>query len=92
MEKIKDLFKSFMSCVWLPVSGADKFCHFGAGFIIAVISFIFLPGAWVLIPLVTAAVLKEAIDEYNYGGADFFDLFATILGGVIGIMIMGVIF
>lgn len=63
----------------------DKLLHFIAGMLItALVAVVFARFA----PLaVTVAVLagfaKEAYDEYSYGGWDWKDLFATVLGGVV---------
>lgn len=73
-----------MICNKIP--GKDKTCHFIGGFIIAIAVAYFLNPLYGLVAGVSVGVLKEAMDEYRYGGADFFDLFATILGTVIGIM------
>lgn len=86
-----------ISCTWvyklIPISsGADKVCHLIAGFIIGVISFFVLPGAYALIPILAAGFGKELYDKYvRKTQFDFFDAFATILGGWGALMITGLI-
>ncbi len=66
----------------------DKALHFIAG------SIAYLVGYWLFAPsygLVFAAIagfLKEAYDEFTYGGFDLKDFAATFLGGLTLFMVM----
>ena len=69
----------------------DKILHVIAGFVITLfVGFIAYylcyeyPQGYGILAGVLAGVGKEAFDEYRYGGADFFDLFATIVGVFFG--------
>jgi hypothetical protein len=55
-------------------TGQDKLLHLILGF------FIMVFGGW--ISLLIAAIGKEVWDEYTYGGADYKDFIATIVGGL----------
>lgn len=69
----------------------DKILHFIAGFIITVV-FSYMayiegleyPQAYGITAGALAGACKEAWDEYSYGGGDFFDFFATIVGVFVG--------
>ena len=65
----------------------DKLYHFAAGFIIAVGVTFFYDPVYGLVAGVVAGVLKEAVDEYRYRGADFFDMFATVAGTFTGLVL-----
>ena len=72
--------------------GGDKIAHMLVGLVIGIISVFFLQGSiYVLLPVAVAAVGKEIYDEISYGGFDFFDMFATLVGGWIGIMLTGLV-
>lgn len=64
---------------------SDKMLHFIAGMLItafvAVIAPRFAPLAVTV--AIVAGFAKEIYDEINYGGFDWKDLLATILGGVV---------
>lgn len=64
---------------------SDKMLHFIAGMLItafvAVITPRFAPLAAVV--AVIAGFAKEIRDEIAYGGVDWYDLLATVLGGVV---------
>ncbi len=75
------------------IIGKDKGCHFIAGFIIALLPILFglsfsVFGVLITSPTiaisfgVVAGVGKEVRDFLSYGGFDFFDMFATIIGSV----------
>lgn len=65
----------------------DKILHFIMGWLIA-LSIIPIHGILAgIIALVVAAVGKEVYDQYKYKGFDYKDLIATLLGGVVYIII-----
>ena len=81
-----------MNCKWIPFdNGQDKICHFGVGFIVAIVLSIIISPLVGLIAGVVLGLGKEAYDEYKYGGADFFDLFATISGTASAVLLYGLI-
>lgn len=58
---------------WLTRS--DRILHFRYGLVL---------GFFSILLAVLAAFAKELKDEYDYQGFDWFDLLATILGGLLG--------
>ena len=66
---------------WLN-QNVDKIYHFLAGMMICLISYIFLPMWIAVLIVVVAGLLKEVRDKRSYGMFDWFDLAATILGGL----------
>jgi len=73
------------------VIAKDKVLHVVAGFVITLsVGFIAYylgyeyPQGYGVLAGALAGVAKEAFDEYRYGGADFFDFFATIVGVFFG--------
>ena len=63
----------------------DKLLHFIAGMLItALVAVVFARFAPLAVTVaVVAGFAKEAYDEYSYGGWDWKDLLATIVGGVL---------
>lgn len=60
----------------------DKQAHFIAGFLIALITYLITEDAIIAVFFATAiGILKEIKDQIDYGGFDYKDLIATILGG-----------
>lgn len=74
-------------------NGGDKIAHFIAGLIIGVISFFLIPNSvFVLAPVLIVASLKELYDKYiKKSNFDFFDFFATMLGGWLAIIGSGAV-
>ena len=74
--------------------GQDKVLHFLAGFVVGVFGMFLLPYDFIPYPVVAVvavAVGKEVYDKYiKKTYFDFFDMFATICGGFVGIVSMGV--
>lgn len=69
----------------------DKVKHFILGLIITLlVGFIFSLEYGILVG-VSAGVFKEVWDEYTYGGFDAKDLIATLLGVVVGTLIISMI-
>lgn len=76
------------NCEWIPVKrGADKICHFLVGVLIVVsITLLIDDEIIALSSMASVAVGKELYDYFSYGHYSFFDMFATLLGGVLGLM------
>ena len=88
--------------------GGDKIAHAIAGFVLAVVTFALVAygvfdfgslnlssstGLVTVLTIVIAAVGKELVDLYiRKTKFDFFDMFATILGGWSGIFAVGFYF
>ena len=69
--------------------GHDKILHFFAGLIVGAISMV-LVGVYAIPTVLAVAAGKELYDKFiKKTYFDFFDMFATILGGWFGIMIIG---
>jgi len=76
-----------IKCNWIPVSkGQDKICHFLIGATIAIIVTLLSEPLYGVIAGVVVGLIKELYDHYTYDLFDFFDLFATVAGAVIGVM------
>ena len=68
--------------------GIDKYYHFGVGCVIAlVIAFITSSIIGALFVTAFIGVAKEFRDEFVYGGFSIADIIATILGGILGVLI-----
>jgi hypothetical protein len=75
-----------ISCEKIPMK--DKGCHLIVGFIIGILSALFIDSAFMFLPMLIAGFGKEVYDEYlGKTGFDFADLFSTVIGGTIGIML-----
>ena len=63
----------------------DKMLHFIAGLMIVAVTAIVFPCAanYAVVSAVVAAFFKEAIDEFDYGEWDWWDILATVIGGVV---------
>lgn len=62
----------------------DKLLHFIAGLIIAAFCVITLKwGAWSILPVAIIGAAKEAFDHYTGGKWDWWDLAATVIGGLV---------
>ena len=85
MEKLFSLFAK-LSSSRIPVP-LDKQAHFWTGSILGFISY-FLFGYWALVVVALIALLKEVYD-YNHPNhtADFWDWVATVLGGILGLIL-----
>jgi hypothetical protein len=72
-------------------SKQDKILHFIVGFILGVVGHILTPDSIAMLaPTILFAVGKELFDRYvKKTKFDFFDMFITISGGWIGIMLYG---
>ena len=85
MEKLFSLFMK-LSSPRIPVP-LDKQAHFNSGAILAFVSYFFI-GCWSLLVVALIALAKEAYD-YNHPNhtADVWDWVATVLGGVLGLIL-----
>lgn len=85
---MKKLFSLFMklSSPRIPVR-ADLQAHFWTGSILGFVSYFFI-GCWALVVVALIALIKEVYD-YNHPNhtADFWDLVATVLGGILGLIL-----
>ena len=72
---------------------SDKMLHFIAGLmIVAVTAIVFSCAAtYAIVSSVIAGFYKEAIDEFEYGGWDWWDLVATAMGGFVMQIIIWII-
>lgn len=68
---------------WLNSIGTDKYLHFIAGLIIAALFNITLGMTACIVPVFFAAFIKEFVDGWRYGGADWRDAVATLAGGAV---------
>ena len=64
---------------------SDKMLHFIAGMLITAIVAVIVPrfAPIAMTVAVVAGFAKEIRDEIAYGGFDWYDLLATVLGGVV---------
>ena len=64
---------------------SDKMLHFIAGLMIVVVTAIVFPCAanYAIVSAIIAGFFEEAIDEFDYGGWDWWDIAATVIGGSI---------
>jgi hypothetical protein len=70
----------------------DKFMHFACGFIIAAVLTPFI-GAYSILVVAVIAALKEIYDARHPDKhtADFMDWVATVLGGVVGFVVVALV-
>lgn len=76
--KIYDKVASFLAGIAI-----DKYLHFIAGILIALVFFFLFDMKACIAPVIVAAIAKECIDELRYGGADLADFAYTVVGGAI---------
>jgi len=93
MEALIAKVNAFLSqfCIVCKVP-CDKQMHMLSGFIIAVVLTPFI-GAYSILAVSTIAILKEIYD-YEYKSIhtpDFWDWVATVLGGILGTVIVSLI-
>lgn len=72
---------------------SDKILHFIAGLMIVAVTAIIFPCAanYAVVSAIIAGFFKEAIDEFDYGGWDWWDILATAIGGFVMQIIIWVI-
>ena len=61
----------------------DKWLHVLAGVVLAILVSVFESPAAGLGVAISAGVLKESYDWFDYGRFDFMDMFATCIGGLV---------
>ena len=61
----------------------DKWLHFGAGVLVAAFFAITLHVEWCIAPAIFIGVAKEAFDYATTRTTEWWDLFATVMGGVV---------
>jgi hypothetical protein len=85
MEKLFSLFMKLSSQrIPLPL---DKQAHFWSGAIIGFVSYIFI-GCWAILGVALIALIKEVYDyKHPNHTADFWDWVATVLGGILGLIL-----
>ena len=79
------------NCNWVPVKkGADEICHFLVGFIAAVVVTLLTSQPAIGLGVgATLGVGKEVFDSTKKDNKfDFFDMIATFLGTVLGLMVL----
>jgi hypothetical protein len=85
MEKLFSLFVK-LSSSRIPVS-LDKQAHFWTGSMLGFITYIFI-GCWALVFVALIALIKEVYDyKHPNHTADFLDWVATVLGGILGLIL-----
>jgi hypothetical protein len=85
MEKLFKLLAK-LSNPRIPVP-LDKQAHFFTGFILGFISYIFI-GCWAILLVALIALAKEVYDyKHPNHTADFLDWVATVLGGILGLIL-----
>ena len=83
---MKKLFEKVRA--WLAVIPQDKLWHVIAGLIVGSFFAIVLPTEAPVVPVIFAGALKEFIDDWRHGDADWRDFLATVAGGgVIQVMV-----
>ena len=70
----------------IPVS-LDKQAHFWTGSILGFVSYVFI-GCWALLVVALIALIKEVYDyKHPNHTVDFWDWVATVLGGILGLIL-----
>lgn len=67
---------------------ADKQKHFLAGLLIMIVSNVIFGLNAAMILVIVAAILKEIYDDYHTHKFDFKDIYYTVLGGMLGVLII----
>lgn len=68
---------------WILNVPSDKRLHFSAGVIIAAFFAIALGMKFCVFPVIFAALFKEAFDQWTSGEWDWWDIAATVIGGLV---------
>lgn len=86
---MKNLFKK--TWAWLTAIPQDKLWHVIAGLVIGAFFAIVLPMEAPVVPVIFAGAIKEFVDDWKHGNADWRDFVATVAGGIIiqGMVIIG---
>ncbi len=78
-----DWFYDLLSVLGIT-KAQDKVIHFLAGYTVTAIIGFAISLEYGILAGVMAGVLKEVYDEYKYGGFDAKDLISTLIGVVVG--------
>lgn len=81
MKKLFEFYDKVAS--FLAGIAIDKYLHFIAGLVIAAVFNYLLDMKACIAPVIVAAIVKECIDEFRYGGADLADFAFTVAGGAV---------
>ena len=68
---------------WLIALPKDKLWHVIAGLIIGSFFAIVLPIEAPIVPVIFAGAIKEFVDQWRGGAADWHDFVATLAGGAV---------
>jgi hypothetical protein len=93
MEALIAKVNAFLAKLYVPCKvPADKQMHFACGFIIAAILTPFI-GAYSIVVVAIIALLKEIYDylHKDIHTPDFWDWVATVLGGLVGFVIVALL-
>jgi hypothetical protein len=93
MENLIAIANAFFAKLYIPCRvPADKQAHFLSGFIIAAVLTPFI-GAYSILVVAVIAALKEIYDARHPDKhtADFMDWVATVLGGVVGFVVVALV-
>lgn len=66
----------------LPIIPIDKANHFIYGFVIFILTNVFILNYYAIIVVFIFAITKEIYDQYIYSGFDWKDMFVTILPAI----------
>ena len=69
----------------------DKLLHFGAGLVISLVVGTLTVPLYGVIASLVAGVGKEVWDSRGHGTVEVLDVVATLFGGVVGAILMGVV-
>ena len=69
----------------------DKKLHFLAGFLLCIIFTLIDDPITGIGAAIAGGIMKECYDRYDYGLFDFFDMFATWIGGCVGFTLLSLI-
>lgn len=78
---MKKIYEKVMG--WFRGIGIDKYWHFIAGLVIAALFNIAFGLEVCILPVIVAGFAKEAYDFFRTYQLDWWDLAATILGGLV---------
>ena len=67
--------------MWLVSIASDKLWHVIAGLVIGAFFAIVLPTEAPVVPVIFAGAIKEFVDDWKHGNADWRDFVATVSGG-----------
>ena len=68
---------------WLMMLPQEKLWHVIAGLVVGALFAIVLPMEAPIVPVVFAGAIKEFVDQWRGGAADWRDFVATLAGGAV---------